>query len=429
MANSFKHACRLLALPLLGLLSGCNMVVMSPSGDIATQQRDLILVSTFLMLLIIIPVIALTLYFAFHYRRSNTEAVYDPEWHHSTRLEVVIWSAPLAIIIALGAVTWISTHKLDPYRPLDRIDAERPIPADAQPLTVEVVALDWKWLFFYPDLGIATVNELAAPVDTPINFKITASSVMNSFYIPALAGQIYAMPGMQTRLHAVINEPGEFDGFSANYSGDGFSHMRFKFHGLDRAGFDGWVAKVKQQGTALNRDAYLKLEKPSEREPVRYFASIQNDLFDRIVNLCVIDGKMCMKDMMHVDMMGGGGEESAANRAKLEYDNRHADTGDGTNAATFPASENPARSESKPEGTGNEDGAGSNGAQQGGAEGGQPMQHDMNSMPGGAMGGHDGHTMPSTEPQAAPDGNQQQEQQPDSKDNTVAPDQLNNSQN
>lgn len=170
----------------LAALAGCDLVVMSPSGDIAAQQRDLIVVSTILMLIIIVPVLFLTLFFAWRYRQSNTAAKYDPEWHHSTGLEVVIWSAPLAIIIALGAVTWISTHKLDPYRPLDRLDANRPVPAETKPLTVEVVALDWKWLFFYPDYGIATVNEMAAPVDVPINFKITASSVMNSFYVPAL---------------------------------------------------------------------------------------------------------------------------------------------------------------------------------------------------------------------------------------------------
>ena len=272
-----KFSRHLLILPLLLTLAGCNLVVMSPSGDIAMQQRDLIIVSTVLMLLIIVPVIFLTLLFAWRYRRSNTAATYDPEWHHSTRLEVVIWSAPLAIIIALGAITWISTHKLDPFRPLDRIDAERAIPADTKSLTVEVVALDWKWLFFYPELGIATVNEMAAPVDIPISFRITSSSVMNSFYIPALAGQIYAMPGMETRLHAVINDEGVFDGFSANYSGAGFSHMRFKFHGVDQKGFDQWVAQVREKGTALNRDTYLKLERPSEREPVRYFSSVEND--------------------------------------------------------------------------------------------------------------------------------------------------------
>ena len=200
---------------------------MNPSGDIANQQGRLIVVSTVLMLIIIIPVIALTIFFAWRYRQSNKEADYSPDWDHSTQLELAIWAAPLLIIIALGAITWISTHTLDPYRPLSRLDAERPVPAEAKPLVVEVVALDWKWLFIYPEQGFATVNEMAAPVDRPITFKITATSVMNSFFIPALAGQIYAMPGMETKLHAVINKPGEFEGFSANYSGAGFSGMRF----------------------------------------------------------------------------------------------------------------------------------------------------------------------------------------------------------
>ncbi len=351
------------------------MVVMAPSGDIAAQQRDLIVVSTVLMLLIIVPVIFLTLLFAWRYRRSNTAATYAPEWHHSTRLEIVIWAAPLAIIIALGAVTWISTHKLDPYRPLDRLDAERAIPADTKPLTVEVVALDWKWLFFYPELGIATVNEMAAPVDQPINFKITASSVMNSFYIPALAGQIYAMPGMETKLHAVINKEGEYEGFSANYSGAGFSHMRFKFHGLNREGFDAWVAKVKQQGTMLNRDTYLKLEKPSEKEPVRYYAGADGDLYAAILNMCATPGKMCMNEMMHIDMMGGGGKESAENREKLQYDNRHAGEGVVAPGATVPATGVPARAEPPRN------------------SGGSSMQHDMPGMPGMQ---HEGHSMPAT---------------------------------
>ncbi|KQV70416.1 ubiquinol oxidase subunit II [Rhizobium sp. Root1220] len=365
MQKLSKFSRPLLVLPMLLTLAGCNMVVMSPSGDIAVQQRDLIIVSTALMLLIIIPVICMTLLFAWRYRRSNTDATYDPEWHHSTRLEVVIWSAPLAIIIALGAITWISTHKLDPFRPLDRLDAERGISAETKPLTVQVVALDWKWLFFYPELGIATVNELAAPVDVPINFEITSSSVMNSFYIPALAGQIYAMAGMQTKLHAVINKEGVYDGFSANYSGAGFSHMRFKFHAFNPQGFDAWVARVKTQGTALNRDAYLKLERPSEREPVRYFASADKDLFNAILNLCVRPGQMCVDEMMHIDMMGGGGKESAENRAKLRYDNRHADQGEGGHAV--------------PE----------SGTEAAPAEGGQA--DDMQGMPGMQ---HDGHTMP-----------------------------------
>lgn len=363
----WKTASRLLAVLPLMALAGCNMVVMAPSGDIAMQQRDLIVISTVLMLLIIVPVLFLTVLFAWRYRGSNTSATYDPEWHHSTALEVVIWSAPLIIIIALGAVTWISTHKLDPYRPLDRIDAGRAVPAETKPITVEVVALDWKWLFFYPDYGIATVNEMAAPVDVPINFKITASSVMNSFYVPALAGMIYAMPGMQTRLHAVINKQGEYDGLSANYSGDGFSHMRFKFHGLQQAGFDQWVERVKAQGMALNRDAYLKLEKPSSKEPVRYYSSVENGLYDAVLNMCAKPGKMCMNEMMHIDMMGGGGAESAESRARLEYDSRH-----GTEGA--PAAGNSARSDQPAAGVDEQ----------------QPMNHDMHmqhSMPGSDQSG------------------------------------------
>ncbi|WP_267555570.1 ubiquinol oxidase subunit II [Rhizobium rhizogenes] len=358
MLRLAKIFSRLSVIPLFLLLSGCNFVVMAPSGDIAMQQRDLIIISVVLMLIIIIPVIFLTLYFAWKYRQSNTQATYEPEWHHSTRLELVIWSAPLAIIIALGAVTWISTHQLDPYRPLDRIAADKPLSADVKPLTVEVVALDWKWLFFYPDYGIATVNELAAPVDRPINFKITASAVMNSFFIPALAGQIYAMPGMETKLHAVINHPGEFQGLSANYSGAGFSNMRFKFHGLNQADFDQWVQKAKSQGTALGRPEYLALAKPSERNPVQYFNAVDDGLYNAVLNMCADPSKMCMNEMMHIDAKGGGGKESQENRERLIYDNR-----DGS-----PLHATPVKAD-------------------GGAD--HSMQHEDNSMQGMSMQGMD----------------------------------------
>jgi cytochrome o ubiquinol oxidase subunit II len=269
------------------LLTGCQSVLMSPSGDLAVQQRNLIITSTVLMLLIIVPVIVLTLWFAWHFRASNKKATYDPEWDHSTILELLIWSAPLLIIIALGAITWVSTHKLDPYRPLERVDASRAIPADARPLQVNVVALDWKWLFIYPEQGIATVNELAAPVDRPIQFKITASTVMNSFFIPALAGQIYAMPGMETQLQAVINKPGDFQGFSANYSGHGFSGMHFIFHGVTEEEFGKWVEKAKSGGGDLSRDAYVNLAKPSENDPVKYYATVEPGLYRAILTKCV----------------------------------------------------------------------------------------------------------------------------------------------
>jgi cytochrome o ubiquinol oxidase subunit II len=331
------------ALLLPCILAGCGTVVLNPSGDVAVQQRNLIIMSTLLMLLIIVPVIALTLTFARRYRADNTEAVYDPEWHHSTQLEVVIWTAPLLIIIALGAITWLATHTLDPYRPLTRLDGSQPVAQDVKPLDVQVVALDWKWLFFYPELGIATVNELAAPVNVPIAFKITSGTVMNSFFIPALAGQVYAMAGMQTQLHAVINEEGAFNGFSANYSGSGFSRMNFAFHGLTQQGFDQWVTKVKGGGPALDRAAYLQLEKPSELVPVKYFSSVENGLYDAILNMCATPGKMCMSEMNHIDAMGGAGTESHENYERLQYDNLRMQEGHEAPSATFPASGRPPR--------------------------------------------------------------------------------------
>ncbi|MFL6718773.1 MAG: ubiquinol oxidase subunit II [Burkholderiaceae bacterium] len=286
----------------LVLLAGCDMVVMNPSGDIARQQSQLVVASTLLMLLIIVPVIVLTLLFAWRYRKNNTKARYEPDWDHSTQLELVIWGAPLLIIIALGLLTWISTHLLDPFRPVQRIDENRPVAANVKPLEVQVVALDWKWLFIYPEQGVATVNELVTPVDVPINFKISASTVMNSFYIPALAGQIYAMPGMETQLHAVMNKPGVYDGFSANYSGAGFSYMRFKYHSVSDADFKDWVQKTKAAGGELGRDGYLALEKPSEREPVRRYGAVMPGLFKAVVNRCVDPKAVCMDEMMAADM-------------------------------------------------------------------------------------------------------------------------------
>lgn len=316
-----------LLLPLLALLPGCEAVVLAPAGDIAAQQRDLLLMSVFLMLIIIIPVMALTVFFAWKYRESNREARYEPDWDHSTHLELVIWAAPLLIIICLGAITWAGTHLLDPYRPLDRIAAGQAVAEDHQPLQVEVVAMDWKWLFIYPEYGIATVNELAAPVDQPIRFHITATGVMNSFYIPAMAGQIYAMPGMETKMHAVINRPGEYVGFSANYSGDGFSNMRFLFHGLDQAGFDRWVAGVRADGRTLDRETYLALERPSEKNPVTYYGAVEPRLFDAVVNMCVEPGKMCMGEMMAIDRKGGLGLAAVRNTLPLVHD-KYARRGD-----------------------------------------------------------------------------------------------------
>jgi cytochrome o ubiquinol oxidase subunit 2 len=300
--NVLGRAPSLMLLACTLVLAGCDLVVLEPSGDIAVQQGRLVVQATLLMMLIIVPVIVVTLLFAWRYRESNRAARYEPDWDHSIQLELLIWAAPLLIIIVLGALTWISTHTLDPYRSLRRIDAQRLMPRDTSPLVVQVVALDWKWLFIYPEQGIAVVNELAAPLDRAIRFQITSDTVMNAFYVPALAGMIYAMPGMETSLHAVINKAGVYEGFSANYSGAGFSDMRFKFHGLDSAGFDRWVASAKAAGnTHLGRAIYIDLRLPSERTPIRRFNGVSPDLWGAILNRCVEAGARCLHQQMAED--------------------------------------------------------------------------------------------------------------------------------
>ena len=302
-------------LMLLAFLTGCELVVLEPAGDIAAQQGKLIIYATVLMLIVIVPVMALTAFFAFHYRASNGKSSYAPEWSHSVSLEIVVWTLPLAIIICLAGLTWVATHRLEPYNDLSRISATQPIDPTVQPLTIQVVALDWKWLFIYPEQGIATVNEVAAVVNRPIEFKLTSDTVMNSFYIPALAGQIYAMPGMETELNAVINRAGDFEGFSANYSGNGFSKMCFRFHGMDEAGFEDWVQQVRDGSeTSLSRENYVALAQPTTGNPVSYYNGVADDLWRRALNLCVTPGVLCMDDMMMVDALGGGGLLGLMNR-------------------------------------------------------------------------------------------------------------------
>ena len=304
MSNRLRF---LAMLPLCVALAACDAVVLNPSGDIAAQQRDLLVTSTVLMLLIIVPVMALTVVFAWRYRHTNRQARYEPDWNHSMLLELVIWSAPLLIIICLGALTWLGTHLLDPYRPLERIAPGQPVPKDARALEVNVVALDWKWLFMYPQYGVASVNELAVPINQPISLRITASSVMNSLYIPELAGQIYAMAGMETRLHGVLNKVGTSQGFSANYSGAGFSGMRFTLRGLAPDDFDRWVASARSASATLTRDSYLVLEKPSENEPIRHYGAVDTQLYAAILGMCVRPGTTCM----HETMMAHAAHEEA----------------------------------------------------------------------------------------------------------------------
>ena len=283
------------------LLGGCDMVVLNPAGDVARQQANLILWSTGLMLLIIVPVIVLTILFAWKYRHGNEDAEYAPNWDHSTGLELIIWSAPLMIIIALGALTWISTHSLDPYRPLARLASGKPLAKTDKPLEIQVVSLDWKWLFIYPEQGVATVNELVLPANRQVRFRITSSSVMNTFYVPAMAGMIYSMPGMETRLHAVLNRPGRFEGLSANYSGAGFSDMHFTVDSMDDAGFAKWASEARTAQRRLDMPTYLQLEKPSEKVPAIRYAAFAPGLFDRIVGMCTKPGETCMQATMMKD--------------------------------------------------------------------------------------------------------------------------------
>jgi len=264
-------------LPCLGLLllAGCNMTLLDPKGQVGVDIKGIILIATWLMLLVVVPVIVLTLVFAWKYRASNTSARYEPDWSHSTAIEVVVWLIPCLIIIALGIITWKSSHDLDPYKPLE---------SKTKPITVEAVALNWKWLFIYPELKIATVNQIAFPVNTPVNFKITSDSIMNSFFIPQLGSQVYAMAGMETKLHLIANEAGTFDGMSANYSGGGFSGMKFKAMAMSSFEFDQWVAKVRESSRQLGADGYRELAKPSEAEPVAYYGKVEDQLFHGILH-------------------------------------------------------------------------------------------------------------------------------------------------
>ncbi|WP_406704427.1 cytochrome o ubiquinol oxidase subunit II [Sodalis sp.] len=269
----------------VALVSGCSdMVLMNPMGQIGLEQRSLILTALGLMLIVVIPAVVMAFVFAIKYRASNTKATYSPNWSHSNKVELVVWTVPILIIIFLATLTWKSTHALDP---------SKPIASDAKPVTIQVVAMDWKWLFIYPQQGIATVNEIAFPANVPVKFEITSNSVMNSFFIPQLGGQIYAMAGMNATLHLIANEPGSYKGISANFSGRGFSGMKFTAVATpDQAGFDEWVQKVKASPDTLGTmDAYEQLAAPSEYHPVEYFSSVKPSLYQDVIGKFMGKGK------------------------------------------------------------------------------------------------------------------------------------------
>lgn len=260
----------------VALASRGNFAVLNAKGAIAAEQKELMIVATVLMLLIIVPVFALTFHIAWKYRASNTKKVaYTPDWASNYKLEALWWGFPTLIIAILSVMIWQSSHSLDPFKPLA---------SNVKPLTIQVVALQWKWLFILPEQGIASVNYLQVPEDTPLNFEITADAPMNSFWVPQLGGQVYAMSGMTTKLHLIADEPGAYRGSSANLSGEGFSDMDFTVRAGSPAEFDRWVAQVKADGENLNLGSYANLALPAVAKDTPSFGSTAEDLHSTIVN-------------------------------------------------------------------------------------------------------------------------------------------------
>jgi cytochrome o ubiquinol oxidase subunit II len=256
------------------LLQGHTLAVLSPQGLIAAKERSLIILATLLMLLVVVPVFILTFTIAWKYRAGNPKATYTPEWSHHTLLELTWWAIPCAIIGILAVITWTSSHDLDPFQPLDTA---------TRPLTVQVVALQWKWLFIYPEQHIASLNQLEIPAGTPVSFEITSDAPMNSFWIPQLGGQVYAMSGMSTQLHLVADQPGTYRGVSANLSGRGFAGMSFTTKATSQAEFDQWVKAAQQSSRSLGLDAYGQLARPSEHDAPAVYRLTANDLYDRTI--------------------------------------------------------------------------------------------------------------------------------------------------
>jgi cytochrome o ubiquinol oxidase subunit 2 len=249
--------------------------VLDPQGPIGTAERLILINATVVMLAVIVPVIVLTLGFAWWFRAGNDKAVYWPTWQYSGPIELVVWSIPALVVTFLGGMVWISTHDLDPPRALQ---------SQTAPLEIQVVSLDWKWLFIYPQQGVASVNRLIVPAGTPLHFSITSASVMNSFFIPQLGSQIYAMAGMTTRLVLLADKPGTFTGRSTQYSGGGFSDMRFEVVALPPTGFQDWVGQTRAAGGTLDTTAYSRLVRPSRAVPAQSFGTVAPNLFEAAIH-------------------------------------------------------------------------------------------------------------------------------------------------
>ncbi len=278
-----KHKYELIAAAILSLVvilvavvwfSGANIAVLNPQGLIARKQRDLIIIATLLMMIVVIPVYILTFGIAWKYRASNKKAKYSPNLDGNKAVEAVWWLIPLVIITILGGIIWTSSYELDPFKPIQ---------SDKRPVTIQVVAQQWKWLFIYPEENIATVNYVQFPEKTPINFQITSDAPMNSFWIPSLGGQIYAMSGMSTKLHLMADKSGTYQGSSANISGKGFAGMKFIAKSTSQERYESWVQRVKSTGSTLDENSYTELAKPSTNNKVQYYMLSDNKLYDTVI--------------------------------------------------------------------------------------------------------------------------------------------------
>jgi cytochrome o ubiquinol oxidase subunit 2 len=256
------------------LLASCQTAVLDPRGPVGGAERTILLDALVIMLAIIIPVVVGTLGFAWWFRAGNKRAKYLPTWAYSGRIELITWSIPLLVILFLGGMAWVGSHQLDPAQPLK---------STAKPVEVQVVSLDWKWLFIYPDLGLASVNRLVVPVGTPVHFSLTSASVMNSFFVPQLGSMIYTMNGMSDQLYLQADKAGVYAGRSAHFSGDGFSDMHFDVQALPSGPFNDWVAATRSQGPVLDEAGYQQLSRQSLNVAPFTYRALSPDLYQRIV--------------------------------------------------------------------------------------------------------------------------------------------------
>lgn len=267
---------RALPLTLISVaLGGCSEDALNPKGPIASAEHLILFNSLGIMLAIVIPTILATLAVAFWFRSSNWRARYQPDFTYSGRLELLVWSIPAMTVLLVGGVAWVGAHDLDP---------RKAISSTVRPVTVQVVSLDWKWLFIYPEQGIASVNRLVVPVGRPISFELTSSTVMNSFFVPQLGGQIYTMSGMVTRLQLLADHPGTYSGLSAMFSGDGFSDMRFAVDAVQDEGFEHWISQARDAGPVLDPLSFADLAKPSKAVAPFTYRAVAADLFSGVVN-------------------------------------------------------------------------------------------------------------------------------------------------